>query len=297
MRLFAVAAGLLLLCLVTVRLLLAYQIHRASEMLAAVRTVNVGDSEDSIKPLLNRFDSYRSAIQLGALEDYNYVLEINPWRFPALTRSKPSGTDEPIGIGLNARFRRAIGFRYWTVMSEIAVKQHRVVAVQAETNVEGRTMWLGTSWRLSEKPREFRRNPTAEYLQWPPEPDLEFVSPAILEMGTGGGTSWGFWVKPTSPTIQRRVADGWNFGCFDSFRGCDSVCELLPEAAPYFKEHGELAPKGENGTTLRGVVSTTHTKAAIDGLRFSLGPCKRRSPKLDSHVREPPSPGVAAPDP
>jgi hypothetical protein len=244
MRLFAVAAGLLLLCLVTVRLLLAYQIHRASEMLAAVRTVNVGDSEDSIKPLLNRFDSYRSAIQLGALEDYNYVLEINPWRFPALTRSKPSGTDEPIGIGLNARFRRAIGFRYWTVMSEIAVKQHRVVAVQAETNVEGRTMWLGTSWRLSEKPREFQRDPTVEYLQWPPEPDLDFVSPAILEMGMGGGTSWGFWVKPASPTIQRHVADRWNFGCFDSFLGCDGICDLLPEAAPYFKEHGELAPKG-----------------------------------------------------
>jgi hypothetical protein len=226
------------------RLLLAYQIHRASQMLAAVRTVNVGDSEDSIRPLLNRFGGYRWDIQLGALEDYNYVLEINPWRFPTLTRPKSSGRDEPIGIGLNARFRRAIGFRYWTVMSEIAVKEHRVVAVQADTIVEGKTMWLGTSWRLSEKPREFERDPTVDYLQWPPKPNLDFVSTAFLEMGTGGGTFWGFWVKPSSPNVQRQVPNRWDFGCLDSFRGCDSLCDLLPGAARFFNEHSELAPRG-----------------------------------------------------
>jgi hypothetical protein len=182
--------------------------------------------------------------QLGALEDYNYVLEINPWRFPTLNHGGFDGRDEPIGAGLNRRLRRATGLRYWMVFSAIAVKKQQVVAVQAETYVEGKTMWLGTSWRFAEKPREFERDPNAEYLQWPPEPDRNFVSPATLEMWRAGGTSRGFWVKPTSPIVERRVANRWNLGCLDSFRGCDSLCDLLPEAAPFFKEHSELAPKG-----------------------------------------------------
>jgi hypothetical protein len=237
--LLTIAVGIALLVYATALVFFAYQIHRASRLLTSVRAVNVGDSEDSIKSLLERYGGFRWNQQLGALEDYNYVLEVNPWRFPALSIQN----SVPIGKSLNPRLRRAIALRNWMVWCEIAIRQHRVVAVQAEMYVEGKTMWLGTSWRLSEKPREFERDPNVEYLQWPPEPDVDFVSPAILEIG-GGGTTWGFWVKPTSPTIQRHVADRWNLACLDSFSGCDSVCDLLPEAAPYFKEHSELAPKG-----------------------------------------------------
>jgi len=238
--LLAVAVGVLLLCHVTAWLFLAYQIHRASEMLAEIQRVSVGNSEDSIRPLLKRFGGYRWDVQLGALEDFNYVLEVNPWRYPTLS----NGRERPIGTGLNVRLRRALGLRQWLVMSEISIKKQRVVAVQAETYVEGKTMWLGTSWRLSEKPREFERDPAAEYVQWPPEPNLDFVSPGILEMGIGGGTIWEFWVKPSLPTVQHQVAKRWDFGCLDSFRGCDSLCDLLPEATQFFNEHNELAPKG-----------------------------------------------------
>jgi hypothetical protein len=228
----------------TARLFLAYQIHSASQMLAKIQNVNVGDSEASLGPLLKRFSGYRWDVQLGALEDFNYVLEVDPWRFPTLSSHKSGGREHPIRIALYAPLRRAIGLRQWLVASEIAVKNHRVVAVQAETYVEGKTMWLGTSWRLSERPRRFVRDPRVDYLQWPPEFDIDFVSPAFLEMGTGGGTSWGFWIKPSSLAVQRQVARRWQFGCLDSFRGCDSLCDLLPEAARYFNEHTELAPRG-----------------------------------------------------
>jgi len=243
-RLLAVAVGVLLLCYVTARLLVAYQIHRASQMLTKVQAVNVGDSEDSIRPMLKRFGGYRWDVQLGALEDFNYVLEINPWRFPTLSNYKSNGREHPIGIGMNARFRRALGFRQWLVVREIAVKKHQVIAVQSDVVVEGKTMWLGTSWRLSEKPREFERDPTADYLQWPVPPDLRFVSPANLEMATGGGSFWSFWTKPSSPTVQHQVSKRWDFGCLDSFRGCDSLCDLLPEAARFFNERSDFAPKG-----------------------------------------------------
>jgi hypothetical protein len=204
----------------------------------------VGDSEDSIRPLLERYGSPRWDAQLGSVEDFNYVLVINPWRFPSLRNDKSGERDHPIGIGLNRRVRRAIGLRQWLVTSEIAIKKHQVVAVQAEAYMEGKSMWLGASWRLSEKPREFERDPAADYLQWPPEPNLHFFSPAILEMATGTGTLWEFWVRPSSPAIERLVASRWNAGCLDSFQGCDNPCDLLPEAARFFNEHSELAPKG-----------------------------------------------------
>jgi len=229
---------------VTARLLLTYQIHRISQMLANVQEVNVGDSEDSIGPLLKRLGGHRWDVQLGSLEDYNYVFEINPWRFHTPSNYKVGGREHPIGAGMNARLRRAIGLRQWLVTSGIAIRKQRVVAVQADVVVEGKTMWLRTSWRLSEKPREFARDPTADYVQWPVPPDLHFVSPAFLEMGTGGGTSWDFWLRPSSPAVQRRVADRWNFSCLDSFRGCDNLCDFLPEAAGFFSVHSELAPGG-----------------------------------------------------
>lgn len=243
-RLLLVAVSVLLVCIATARLLLAYEIARAAGMLAKVQPVRIGDSEDSIRPLVNRFDGYRWDAQLGALEDYNYVLEINPWRFPTFTHAGSDRRDRPIGTALNARFRRTSGLRYWMVMIEISVKKHKVVAVQGDAFVEGKTKWLGASWRFSEKAREFERDPTVEYLEWPPKPDLDFVSPGILEMGTGGGTIWEFWVQPSSPAVQRQVANQWNFGCFNSLRGCNSVCDLLPEAEQFFSEHSELAPKG-----------------------------------------------------
>jgi hypothetical protein len=204
--------------------------------------------------MLKRFGGYHLDVQLGAHEDYNYVLEMNPWRFPTLSNYKSGGREDPIGIGLNARLRRAIGFRQWLVMGEIAVKKQQVVAVQAETFVEGKTMWLATSWRLSEKPREFERDPTVDYVQWPPEPNLDFVSPAILEMGRGGGTSWVLG-QAIFADSSAKGGEPVGFGCLDSLRGCDSLCDLLPEAARFFNEHSELAPKGggwdENSRTCK----------------------------------------------
>lgn len=184
-RLLVLAVGVLFLCYVTSRLLLAYQIHRASQIIATIQSVSIGDSEASLSSLLNNFGGYRWNVQLGAGEDYNYVLEINPWRYPTL--SNHQHREHPIETGLNARLRRALDLREWVVMIEVAVKKQQVVAVEAETFVEGRNSWLATSWRLSENPRELERDPTVDDLQWPPEPHFDFVSPAILKWGQEAG--------------------------------------------------------------------------------------------------------------
>jgi hypothetical protein len=241
-RLLAVAVGALFLCYVTARFVLGYQIRRGSQMLAIVQNMNVGESEDSIRPLLRRFDSYRWDVQLGAHEDYNYVLEINPWRFPTVSGSKSGRREHAIGRDWNPRLRRAIGLRQWVVTSEIAVKQQRVVAVQTETVVEGKSMWLGAMWRLSEKPREFERD--AISLDSSSAVSQYLATPGILNMESGTGTSWSIWTTPSSPKGQRQMANKLNYGCLRSLSGCDSVCELLTEASRFFNERPDLAPRG-----------------------------------------------------
>ena len=241
-QLFAVAVGVLTLCYVTARLFLAYQIRRSSQMLKKIECVNLGDREDSIRRLVKRFGGYRSDVELGAHEDYDYVFEINPWRFPTLSGGEAGGREYAIGRTLNPRFRRAIGLRQWVVTSEIAIRQQRVVVVQTETVVEGRTMWLGAMWRLSEKPREFERDSTQ--LDSSPEPRQDLATPANLNMESGLGAAWQIWTTSSSSIDQREMPNRLNFNCLGSLSGCDSVCDLMPEAARYFSEHIELSPKG-----------------------------------------------------
>jgi hypothetical protein len=239
-RLLAVAAGISLFSYVAGRLVLAFQIRRASQLLEEVQSVSVGDGENSIRPLIERFGGHCWDVQLVSHEDYNYVFKINPWNLVTFSSDDSQGDVHAIERVLNPRFRRAIGLRQWMVDSEIAIKQHRVMAVQTSAIVEGRPMWLGAMWRLSEKPVEFERS--AGSLDFPSENSL--VTPGILNLESGTGTSWSLWTTPSSPKGQRQMANQLNFGCMRSLLGCDSVCDLLPQAARFLGEHLNLAPKG-----------------------------------------------------
>jgi hypothetical protein len=240
--LLAVAAAAILISYVTVRVALAFQIRRASQLIEAVQSINVGDSENSIRPILERFGGRRWNVQLGSHEDYNYVVFVNPWGFPTLASTAPGGRVNAIKKVLNPRFRRVIGIREWIIDSEIAIKQHQVVAVQTSTIVEGRPMWLGAMWRLAEKPPEFEREKGSVVLI--PQDNRNSVEAGILEMGTDGGTSWSIWTTPSSPKGERQMANRLNFGCMRSLVGCDSVCDLLPQARAFFSEHPTFAPNG-----------------------------------------------------
>jgi hypothetical protein len=244
-RLLTPTAALFLFSYLSVVLVLAFQIQRASRLLEEVRSVNVGDGENSLRPILERFGGSRWDVQLGSHEDYNYVLEVNPWSFPIVSSDASRRRVQAIERVLTPRFRRAIGIREWVLESDIAIKQHRVVAVQTLTIVEGRPMWLGASWRLSEKPREFDRNADS-FDQADPttEGSRDLATSGILNMESGAGTIWSIWTTPSSPKVQSHMANQVNFGCLRSFSGCDSVCDLLPEAARFFTENPNLGLKG-----------------------------------------------------
>jgi hypothetical protein len=241
-----IASAVLLLCYMTVWLVLSYQIRRAAQLIAEAQHINVGASEDSIRPMFKRYGGFRSDLQQGYHEDFNYVLEINPWHFPwhvpALSSGRSGERVHSIENALNPRFRRAIGFRQWIVESDVAIKQHRVVAVQTVTLVEGRRMWLGNLWSFSEKPQDFE--PSVESDRLPFEDRHDLATGGIVEAVRGSGIEWTFWTTPSSPEGQRKMANQLNFACLRSLSGCDTMCDLMPAAARFFWEHSELAPNG-----------------------------------------------------
>jgi hypothetical protein len=236
-----VAGAVLLCCYVSALWLLRFEINRASQLFQEIHDVKIGDSAESVKPLVERYGGYRWNAQLGAHEDYNYVFVVNPWCFPSIPRGETCAKLHAIELNLNPRIRKAAGFRLWFMGGEISIKDDRVIAVQSETIVEGADIWLGNMWRSSNKPREFERS--AGSIDASPEPHY-FATPGILEMGTGPGTSWEFWTKSSSPDIQTRIAHSVNFECLHPFSTCETPCDLMPEAAHSFGVHPELAPRG-----------------------------------------------------
>jgi hypothetical protein len=241
-RLLLVAVVVLLLCYVSGQLLLSYQIRRAARLLEAVQRVKVGDSEASLDSLLKRYGDYRWDVQLGAHEDYNFVFQVNPWGFATLSSGWWGDKGRLVVTSFQQRIRRSVGLRQWMVDSEIAIKDHRVAAVQTSIIVEGTRMWLGTMSRISEKPRAFDRD--ASSVDPSPDRTPNLVETGILNLKSGTGTTWSFWTTPSSPEIQHQIANDLNFGCLRSFSGCETVCDLVPHAARFFNEHPELAPNG-----------------------------------------------------
>lgn len=228
----------LLCCYVSGLLFLRFEIKRASRLFEDIHRVKIGDSDESVKALAERYGGYRWNAQLGAQEDYNYVLLLNPWCFPLLSTGKACEKIHEAELKVKPHVRMAAGFRMWIVSGEISIKGGKVVAVQTETEVEGQKMWLGANSRLSDKPREFEQSADAPDREPHPE---HFASSGILNMASGAGTSWDFWTTSSSPEIQTRIARGMNFECLRPFSTCQTPCDLMPEAARSFRAYPELA--------------------------------------------------------
>src|SRR5258706_13170091 len=78
-RLLTPTAALFLFCYLSVVLVLAFQIQRASRLLEEVRSVNVGGGGKSLRPILERFGSSAWDVQLGSHEDHTYGLDVHTW--------------------------------------------------------------------------------------------------------------------------------------------------------------------------------------------------------------------------
>ena len=222
-----IAVGLMVLVPLGLYLILLgeekYSAREAAKMLDNLEAIRIGD------PASN-FDK---AVRGCAVELTNSVAQCivaagpfrweTPWIFlsklPFVSHSK-----------LSSLLDRA-GLRYWRLAAFSTVQEGRIRKVSVLFNVEGRYETLGASWGISEQvparyaDRAMSAAQRRTYMGW-----------YHITSAPGGE---GFTIQATQGSTEKELAArSINRSCLFTSRGCDGLCELLPDVAPVLKERG-----------------------------------------------------------
>jgi hypothetical protein len=120
------------------------------------------------------------------------------------------------------------GLRYWDLRLSASTSEWRITEISANLYVVGRYEALGARWTVASSvalPHDARLTDLDKrtYMNWY----------HITSMPSGEG----FRVYATKESTDKELrARHINRGCLLSFRGCDGLCELLPDAIPVLME-------------------------------------------------------------
>lgn len=227
----------------SLRLYLSYEAHRVSQVLTTLNGINIGDTEESALSAVERYGGYRWSPHDKSRGAYEYVVEVNPWYFGNLTghrqRFESIVTKAVDILNANPRFRQVVGLRLWTAGGGIDMNQGRVERVSAQVLVEGKDEWLGGMWSLEPGIPDYVLQEYSSVK--PPWPELSryVVGWTNLNVDNGLGEGVEVWVTPSATNSESRAGRNINVSCLTSRVGCRTLCDLMPDAARYHKEHPE----------------------------------------------------------
>jgi hypothetical protein len=218
------------------RITLAVEYQRAKVFLEDLKSIQPGQSEASVMPLIQKYQGVRAEEALGVKDD-SYVLRIDPWhlmhQFPG-----PNWVDDAYRSLFSGRgnWRRAVKLRSWTVRGWVRFTNGKVEAVSGNVILEGENEWLLADWRYGSKiPAHHRMEPPNTI--FPSEEPRYEAHWTHLQFGDGTGEGIMSSVTPFSNAEELNAARNINLPCLMSGRGCHSLCDLLPDATRYRREH------------------------------------------------------------
>jgi hypothetical protein len=224
-----------------------YEAYRAKSMLAEASRVQVGDTEASVLPLVERYGGFKwTPEQLSPREqwvdkveydyqenrrsDYRYELGISPFGTTTLRAGQFTQAMRAAREAVPAHLRSILGMRDWGTVVELSIRQNRVQSVSAMTLVQGHSGWLGHKWEVAEgMPRHDMR------------PQAYAIGAAFLTMGDGGGMMIENVFTPKASEEEAEAARKFNAGCLTSIRGCNGLCEVAPRPLEYLEHHPDAA--------------------------------------------------------
>ena len=235
----------------------AYNARRAKSLLAEGARVQIGDSEESVLTVIQRYGGAKweptgsTRTTLGPREnwidkseyeralrtypDFAYSIQVNPWGYPSIA------TESELSRKLNAilwsalddvptSVRAPFGLRRWVSAVDIYIRDGRVSKVSGEVLVEGRSRWLNHEWSLvSEMPHEVLQS------------SAFMTKPENILMRTGRSRGLGNTITPQASEQETEAAHFWNAACLTSLRGCTDRCELSPTAFRYMTNHPDVS--------------------------------------------------------
>ena len=122
-----------------------------------------------------------------------------------------------------------LGLRYWRLGLSSSTLQGRIIQISVNLYVVGRYEALGARWVTGESiPSRFI---TASVSDADKRTDMHWYHITSLPSGEG------FMIYTTKESTETELrARRINRTCLFSFRGCDGLCELLPDAIPLLNE-------------------------------------------------------------
>lgn len=126
--------------------------------------------------------------------------------------------------------------RSWTVVGSVGFTNGKVKTVFGDLVIEGENEWLSAEWNdVSEIPAYlWERYPDNGFPAEPPQYDASWTH---LHFGDGTGEGIISFVTPQSTSEELNAARNINLQCLFIGRGCHSLCELMPDATRYRREH------------------------------------------------------------
>lgn len=223
-------------------------------MLAEASRVQIGAAEDSVLPLVRRFEGYKWTpeplspreqwtdlreydYQKNLLSDYKYDLEVSPFHLLTIDGSpgQRSRTNRAIRAVINtipAHLRPVMGMRDWGAGVNLSIRGGRIQSISGMVLVEGRSRWLGHEWQLASAM---------------PHHDMQgkafVIDSGILEMENGSGNVIQNIFTPEASEEQVQVARKFSAECLTSIGGCDGLCDIAPPALEYLNQHPDAGGK------------------------------------------------------
>ncbi|HXZ42145.1 MAG TPA: hypothetical protein VEG68_15475 [Terriglobales bacterium] len=155
------------------------------------------------------------------------VLTAGAFRFGVVARLL---SDLPADWAFNvSRLLDRAALRYWRVVASDAVAEGRIEGVSVGLMVAGRYETLGARWGISD-------SIPARYAKLEPSADQQRTYMGWFNITSIPGGE-GFSIQATRASTDRELqARRINRRCLLTFRGCDGLCEFLPDAVPVLRE-------------------------------------------------------------
>jgi len=228
-----------------------YLTHRAISLLDEAARIQIGATEDSIRPFVSRhgfvkWNQYSPvscddavnkadcAFHNAHLPDYAWEVDLSPFNvFSAPDR--PGGrlhrAMTALMIETPSSWRDPLSLRDSIVFVQVSIRAQHVDTVYTGLYVEGRTRWLGNNWQLAAD------IPDREY-------DMRLkaygISGTFLTFPGNGGAGTEHYLTPAATPEQVQVAHSFNARCLTGLIPCRCLSDLSPQAFQYMGRHPEV---------------------------------------------------------
>ena len=244
LRAALIAAGFLIFLYGAARILLLYEARRADAILTELNAIQLGTPETAIQSFLAKYERRDWEQMLGTRN--KKIVVVDPWGLRGPSRPQWLADLEYKILDLAPNVRRKLGLRVWEAFGTIKIKDGKVVSSGSSVLVEGENEWLSGQSSLIDSNNEldhYRRMGTYR-------PGMERYAAGWTHLHMGMETGEALWnlLTPNATPEERKAAQSYNLACLTSMKGCHSLCELMPDAARYRKEHNYPALGHNSGS-------------------------------------------------